>query len=99
MHILSLHYQIWIVLIVYFAGMLVLGWRSKSRAASHACFTASRFSLGLPYGSTAVPPYHIPGDRRMPLLAPPLSDRNCDSHLTRYTTLRGVADPARNPSP
>ncbi len=35
MDILGLHYQIWIVLVIYFAGMLVLGWWSKSRAASH----------------------------------------------------------------
>ena len=29
MEILGLHYSIWIVLGLYFAGMLLLGWRSK----------------------------------------------------------------------
>ncbi|MCH8193647.1 MAG: sodium:solute symporter family protein, partial [Planctomycetes bacterium] len=46
MHILSLHYLIWIVLIVYFAGMLVLGWRSKSRAASHEGYLLGNRKFG-----------------------------------------------------
>ena len=46
MDILGLHYQIWIVLIVYFAGMLVLGWWSKSRAASHEGYLLGNRKFG-----------------------------------------------------
>ena len=33
--LLGLHYAIWVVLAVYLAGMLLLGWFSKRRARIH----------------------------------------------------------------
>jgi len=48
MELLGLHYAIWVVVIVYFAGMLLLGWWSKREAKGHEGFLLGRRQFGVP---------------------------------------------------
>jgi len=49
MTILGLHYSIWIILVVYFAGMLLLGWWSKRQATTREGFLLGgrKFGVGM----------------------------------------------------
>ena len=48
MDLLGLHYAIWIILILYFAGMLLLGWWSKREAKGREGFLLGRRQFGVP---------------------------------------------------
>ena len=48
MEILGLHYAIWIVVILYFAGMLLLGWRSRREAKGREGFLMGKRQFGVP---------------------------------------------------
>ncbi|HPD15930.1 MAG TPA: hypothetical protein PLE19_13335 [Planctomycetota bacterium] len=46
--ILGLHYVIWLVLVLYFAGMLALGWWSKREAKGREGFLMGKRQFGVP---------------------------------------------------
>ena len=48
MDLLGLHYSIWIILVLYFAGMLLLGWWSKREAKGREGFLLGRRQFGVP---------------------------------------------------
>lgn len=48
MEILGLHYAIWIVVILYFIGMLLLGWWSKREAKGRDGFLMGKRQFGVP---------------------------------------------------
>ncbi|MBM4036098.1 MAG: hypothetical protein FJ291_30565 [Planctomycetes bacterium] len=48
MEILGLHYAIWIVVILYFIGMLALGWWSKHEAKGREGFLLGKRQFGVP---------------------------------------------------
>ncbi len=48
MDLLGLHYSIWIILVLYFAGMLMLGWWSKREAKGREGFLLGRRQFGVP---------------------------------------------------
>lgn len=48
MEILGLHYAIWIVVILYFIGMLALGWWSKREAKGRDGFLIGKRQFGVP---------------------------------------------------
>lgn len=48
MAFLGLHYAIWIVVVVYFAGMLALGWWSKHEAKGREGFLMGKRQFGVP---------------------------------------------------
>jgi Na+/proline symporter len=48
MEFLGLHYAIWIVLVLYFAGMLLMGWWSKRGAASQEGYLLGNRQFGWP---------------------------------------------------
>jgi len=48
MELLGLHYAIWIVLVFYFAGMLLLGWWSKREAKGREGFLMGKRQFGIP---------------------------------------------------
>jgi len=48
MELLGLHYAIWIIVFVYFAGMLLLGWWSKREAKGSEGFLLGRRQFGVP---------------------------------------------------
>jgi Na+/proline symporter len=48
MYILGLHYAIWIVLVLYFIGMLLMGWWSKRGAHSQEGYLLGNRQFGVP---------------------------------------------------
>ncbi|MHC4740444.1 MAG: sodium:solute symporter family protein [Planctomycetota bacterium] len=48
MEILGLHYAIWIVLILYFAGMLLMGWMSKRKIKNQEGYLLGNRQFGWP---------------------------------------------------
>ena len=48
MYILGLHYAIWIVLVLYFVGMLLMGWWSKRGAHSQEGYLLGNRQFGVP---------------------------------------------------
>ncbi|MHC4112388.1 MAG: sodium:solute symporter family transporter [Planctomycetota bacterium] len=48
MEFLGLHYTIWIILVLYFAGMLLMGWWSKRGAHSQEGYLLGNRQFGTP---------------------------------------------------